>query len=158
MFQWLIPCIKWPKNGNFWLKSKNMTLFKDERGGFKISPDTVLLWLEWVTIWDIKEVHRSKNAISTTILLKYGPIKIRCLEAIFGCQWWKWVRKKNLRKNPQLWATFVFRSIFKSLVWLGTSHDFHLHGYSPIIISSIFAISQLLVVKMSLGKKSKLKL
>ena len=30
-----------------------MTLFKDERVGFKISPNTVSLSLEWVTIWDI---------------------------------------------------------------------------------------------------------
>ena len=152
MFQWLIPCIKWPKNGIFWLKSKNMTFFRDERGGFKISPNTVSLWLEWVTIWDIKEVHRSKNAISTTILLNYGPIQIRCLEAVLWLPVVEMSQEKNLRKNPQLWATFVFCSIFKSLVWLGTtSHDFHIHGYSPIIISSIFAISQLLVVKMTLG-------
>ena len=153
MFQWLIPCIKWPKNAIFWLKGKNITLFKDERVGFKFSPNTVSLSLEWVTIWDIKEVCRSKNANSTTILLKYGPIWIRCMEAVFWLLVVEMSQEKNSKKKPIILSNFCFLFHFQIFNMTRDNITWFLHTY--IIISSIFPISQLLVVKMSWGKKSK---
>ena len=126
---------------------------------FQFAPNLMWLSLEKQKIWDIGEVCRSKKKDSTTILLNYEPIWIRCMDAVFQLLVVEMSQEKNLRKNPQFWATFVFCSIFKSLIWLGTTSLGSLvHKYGPMIISSIFAISQLSVVKMSWGKKSKKKL
>ena len=61
MFQWLVPCVKQPKIGIFWLKGKIMTLFEDERLGFKIFTNEVVMFTQSWGYWVLNRLRKIVN-------------------------------------------------------------------------------------------------
>ena len=81
------------------------------------------------SIWAIGQLCMMKIAGSAIVFLLLGalvPWSPVTQADYLSFQWWKWAGGKNLRKNRWFRTTFVFYSILKSYVWIGTWSQGHL--------------------------------
>ena len=103
------------------------------------------------SIWAIDQLCTMKIVGSATVFLLLGalvPWSPGTQAEYLSFQWSKWAWEKNLRKNLWFRTTFVFYSILKSQVWIGTWSQGHMVHRRHISASS---------GRNELGKKSKKK-